>query len=187
MSRAKLMTAMMVVALLLAACQGNPEPPPLDGTPTSPSPSRTTSPTVAAPSLPPEAEGTSPTAAKAFVRHWIEVLNYAGPAGDAQALRRLSARQCAACSAIIQLIENVESHEGEISGDGWRLLQLKVVSSGGASGEVIIDATVDVEPQEIRPSINAEAETFPGGQRLKTFWVRPRNGSWVVTRLDQPS
>lgn len=178
--------AVGLAALLLAGCQGNPEPPPLDGTPT-PSPSPSSSPTPTAPTLPPEAKGTSTAAAKAFVRHWIHVLNYAGPAGDPEAVRRLSSRECAACVAISQFIEEVDAQQGSISGDGWHPVRFSVVSADGPSGQVVIDALVEVRPQEIQTSRDDEPESFPGGQRLKTFWLKPRGPSWVVIRLDQPS
>lgn len=178
--------------MLLAGCQDNPEPPPLESTAPSAEPSPTDepsdgAPTVEVPTLPPKAEGTSPAAAKAFVRHWVDVLNYAGPAGDGPAIGRISDPQCGGCMAIRDFIDEVEGSGGEILGEGWQVNQLRVVTRDSESGQIVIDATVTVRPQEVRPSAGATPQRFGGGERLKTFWLEGRDNAWTVVRLDQPT
>ena len=122
----------LALAATLSGCQSNPEPPPLDHAATSASPAP--SPTLNAPTLPPEARGTSKAAAKAFVRHWIEVLNYAGPTGDTAALRQLSDEDCAACRAIADFIEQIYGGGGQIRGEGWdvqTVSRLSLTTMGG--------------------------------------------------------
>lgn len=184
MSRAKLMTAMMVVALLLAACQGNPEPPPLDGTPTSPSPSRTTSPTVAAPSLPPEAEGTSPTAAKAFVRHYVDLVNYAMATGDTGPMQAASAPNCESCGAVIQNINDLYRAGGYLKGDGWKITQLRALASK-PNGETVVQAGVLVSPQDRYGSKRAKPEEFEGGLQAMTFRLGRHDSDWMVLEWSQ--
>jgi hypothetical protein len=166
----------------LVGCQSNPEPPPIEAASSSPSPSP--SPTEAPPTLPAEANGTSEAAAKAFVRHYINVLNYAGPAGDADAVRDLSDESCAACSAIADFIQEVEEDGGAIEGDGWRVQGLRVVSATRA--ETVVDVETLVAEQRVRTSRDAKERTFTGGNRLKTFWLAFDGSTWTVTRLDQP-
>jgi hypothetical protein len=174
---------MLCSAALLAGCQSNPAPPPLESTSTSPSPSP--SPTVSAPTLPAEAQGTSRAAAKAFVRHWIDVLNYAGPAGDSDAIRRVSDRGCTACTAIADFIEQVNRDGGRIEGPGWAARQVNVVSVEPGKSATI-DVVTWVNVQHVRPSAGADVQRFQGGRRLKTFWLAASDESWVLTRLDQP-
>jgi hypothetical protein len=180
---AALLTAVAVGALALGGCQTNPAPPPLESTSTSPTPSP--SPTITAPTLPAEAQGTSEAAARAFVRHWIDVLNYAGPAGDHDAIREISDRSCTACTAIADFIEQVSTRGGQIDGKGWAVRDVKVVSlDPGKSATIDVVAWVNV--QHVRTSAESEVQRFPGGRRLKTFWLAEGDAAWAVTRLDQP-
>lgn len=183
MSRAKLMTAMMVVALLLAACQGNPEPPPLDGTPTSPSPSRTTSPTVAAPSLPPEAEGTSPTAAKAFVRHYVDLVNYAMATGDTGPISNLSLSSCNTCMAIISRIDDVYSSGGRLAGAGWKVRTVSPVTTPARDSHLIA-VGIDISGQVAYESGGATPSQSPNTRGNLDFHLVKRPSGWRVERLD---
>jgi len=177
----------LVGALVFAGCQSNPEPPPLETESPSPSASPSASPTEAAPTLPPEAEGTDEAAAKAFVRHYVDVLNYSGPAAETEALRALSTRSCSACIGIADFIDGVAADGGQIEGDGWTIRQLTLVTSDPSNTEIVIDALVEVHPQQVRPSSGADLKEFDGGQRLKTFWLKHRSPGWQVSRIDQPS
>ncbi len=80
-------TAALMLVALLGACADNPEPEPLDETTSAadatPSPSARPSPT-GAPTLPPEARGTSRKAAIAFVEYWVDVLNFAMSSGTTE-------------------------------------------------------------------------------------------------------
>jgi hypothetical protein len=135
--------------------------------------------------MPAEAKGTSEAAAKAFVRHWIDVLNYAGPAADAEALRQVSHPDCAACNAIADFIEKTAGAGGEIKGDGWSVRTLELVTLDEHESAVI-DVEAAVSPQQVRTDSDSNIRTFAGGRRVKTFWLVSSEGAWRVTRLDQP-
>jgi hypothetical protein len=170
-------------ASVLSGCQANPAPPPMESTSISPTPSP--SPTAAAPTLPAEARGTSQAAAKAFVRHWIDVLNYAGTSGDHDALRQVSDSSCTACTAIADFIEKVNVSGGRIDGKGWAARDVKVVSLDPGKSATV-DVLTRVHVQHVRESANSEVQRFLGGRRLKTFWLTTSDANWVVSRLDQP-
>jgi len=137
-----------------------------------------------APTLPDEAKGSDEAAAKAFVRHYIDVLNYAGPAGDPEPLRHLSDPNCAACVAIADLVAEVHEAGGDIEGRGWSVRTVTVVAH--KPRRAVLDARILVHPQRVRTSSTSAVNTFKGGPRLKTFWLSRNETSWVVTRLDQP-
>ena len=84
----KLVGAFLLVTVLggLAGCQGNPEPAPLPSPTTSPSPSPSPSVASAPPVLPNEARGTSAASARAFVRHYVDLVNHAMATGDVEGL-----------------------------------------------------------------------------------------------------
>jgi hypothetical protein len=180
---AALLVAVAFGAAVLSGCQDNPAPPPLESTSTSPTPS--SSPTAAAPTLPAEARGTSQAAAKAFVRHWIDVLNYAGASGDHDAIRQVSDGSCTACAAIADFIEQVNVSGGRIDGKGWAVRDVKVVSLDPGESATV-DVLTRVHVQHVRETEESEVQRFLGGRRLKTFWLTASDANWVVTRLDQP-
>ena len=71
-----------VLTASLVGCTSNAEPSTLPTPTLSASPSASPSPSATPPTMPAEAEGTSPRAAKAFVRYWVDALNYATTTGD---------------------------------------------------------------------------------------------------------
>jgi hypothetical protein len=183
-ARARALAGAILCALVASGCQSNPEPPPLERTAESGTPSPTASPAEAAPTHPAQAKGTNEAAAKAFVRHWIDVLNYSGPAGDPEPLRRLSDPNCAACVAIADLIGEVHEAGGDIDGRGWSVRTVTVVAH--RPRRAVVDARILVHPQRLRTSSTSAVKTYKGGPRLKTFWLSRNGSSWVVMRLDQP-
>ena len=171
------------VTLLVAGCTdgSSPKPSPLPSVTASSSSAATPS----APAMPAEAKGTSAASAKAFVRYWIETLNFAGSSGATARLREASTPECAACTGIAEFIDRVYTRGGSISGDGWGIRQIRLVDRGPGRG-MTVDALVDVAPQEVVKRKGGKSQHFNGGRRLKTFLVTPRQNSWHVARLDQP-
>lgn len=164
---------------MLAGCQGNPDPPPLESTSPSPSPSPTASPTSSAPTLPPEAEGTSTAAAKAFVRHYVDVINYAMATGDVRLLRALSDSRCKSCVAVVSNIRTLYRSGGFLEGEGWELTQLGVLEST-RDGVTIVQTGVIVAQQSRYESAETKPQHFEGGQQAMTFRVANHDSAWVV-------
>jgi len=135
--------------------------------------------------MPTAARGTSAASAEAFVAHWITILNYSGPRGDAERISTLSSPQCAACTAIADLIESVHSAGGRIYGRGWKLLDINS-SVMDDSSSMRVNAYVKVRRQVIVAKAGAKSQIFPGGRGHKIFELMNRSGSWSVTRLEQP-
>ncbi|HET7414974.1 MAG TPA: DUF6318 family protein [Arthrobacter sp.] len=191
--RAWFASAVMAITIgLVSACSANPEPAPL---PQSSTPVETTTGTPrpagdptpspdGPPTLPAAARGTSARAAEAFVRFWIESLNYAATTGETSGLRRSSTASCAACGAIARFIERTYQRSGHIEGDGWEPGTFKVVS-GGTSGDLVVEVVVEVRPQVVIASPEAGPTRYPGGRRLKTFWLSRTHRAWLVDRLEQ--
>ena len=135
--------------------------------------------------MPAAANGTSEASAKAFVRYWVEALNYAGPSGDTTGLEKVSDKNCAACTAITTLIKDVTEAGGYVRGEGWTVKSTEALGSE-RGGVRIIEAQVAVAPQDILRKPGGDVVHFDGGSRLKTFWLDRTEGAWTVTRLDQP-
>ena len=182
--RVRLLAAVTSAALLaVAGCtsDASPEPAPL---PTeSASPGETSRPSPSAPTLPPEAQGTSPAAAKAFARHYFEAVNYAAATGDTRELRALGTRECTSCDAIAGNIEKVYGAGGAIRSGGWQVNVLTLVPLQ-PKRRPIVDVGVTQSPESVVQSRGAKPKRFPGGKQPMTMHLVRRGPSWHVSRLD---
>lgn len=110
----------VVLGVTLSACTETAEPKPLASpaatasstAPTSPAPPAPPS-TPTPPTMPPEARGTSAASAKAFVRFYVEMINFATSSGDIEALRALDDGSCRSCAAVAKRINDVYDSGGE--------------------------------------------------------------------------
>jgi len=82
-------------------------------------------PRPSAPTLPAAAEGDSVRAAEAFVRHYIELLNYAMTTGDTKAFRAAS-RDCEGCDRYAELFEEIAHAGGLAKTKGWSIDEIAV-------------------------------------------------------------
>ena len=186
--RVSCVPALVVAGVLLVGatgCDANPAPGALPSEPVPSAGRLWQSAPPTAPAMPVAAKGTGPRAAKAFVRHWIDSLNYAARSGDTSGLRASSSPRCAACSAIARFIDRVYAHGGSIKGDGWQLLETNAVGRAGRKQKTI-DALVRVRPQVVFNDSAAAPKRYQGGRRLKTFWLSRSGSGWLIERLEQP-
>ncbi len=78
--------------------------------------------------MPPEARANSKAGAIAFVKHYIDVFNYASNTGDVEELQRLSDPKCAGCTKYIDLIEKTYDAGGYFKDSGWAVSSAKLDS-----------------------------------------------------------
>ena len=170
--------AAVTLVLTGTACDDSPAPDPLEQSSGSPSPTATPTP-GGPPTLPAEAEGTSKKAAEAFVRYWIDAFNYSVATADARLLSEASTR-CAACDAVIALIERVERRGGTIETEGWTVESVESLDSDVVQVRTVVDSA----PQVFRVP-GEKVQRFSGGRSVKTFTLTRKDGSWRVSYLDQ--
>jgi hypothetical protein len=115
-------------ALLLSACgsseEAGPSPTPsvsTSATPSaSPTPSDSTSPTATpsrtAPALPEEARSHTTGGAEAFVRHYLDMTNYAQATGQTDPLAALGADGCRSCDAAVTALQKIYAAGGRYEG-----------------------------------------------------------------------
>ncbi|HSE10292.1 MAG TPA: DUF6318 family protein [Nocardioidaceae bacterium] len=173
-----------LAAVLLAGCQSNPEPPPFESASDAATPTATASPADAAPTLPPEAKGTSEASAKAFVRHYFDTLNYAMNSGQTKHLRSLATRECESCGAISNNIDRTYEVGGHIKSRGWLLQSIALVPRQ-SSERPILDLGVLMTAEEVTSESGAEPELFTGGRQPMTIYLVRLGGQWRVARLDR--
>jgi hypothetical protein len=175
------LVAAVLAGLLASGCGGSPEPGPLPAPEKSSTPSASATP--APPVMPKAAKAKTRAGAEAFVRHYVQLVNYAGANGDTGPLRDASLDTCVKCMALADGIDKVYSSGGRIIGGGWTLVRAK--HYGFKRGHYFLDATIDSAPQQMMEKSGAQPTSFPGtSKRLRAF-VLERSGSlWKVSELD---
>jgi hypothetical protein len=119
--------AAAALVLLLAACDsGSDDPTPEE--PTSASPT-TSTPTATLPTMPAQASEDSSEGAAAFVKHYVDVFNYAAATGDVDELSRLSSPDCEGCQRYIKLYRDTYAAGGYFRGGDWKIGDLEVERS----------------------------------------------------------
>ncbi|MFC5678502.1 DUF6318 family protein [Aeromicrobium endophyticum] len=115
----------MAAALVLSACSSDP-------TPKEPDPSKAATPTtpaVAVPTMPPQASEDSPEGAAAFVKHYVDVFNYAAATGDVKELSAISSK-CKPCSEYAEDFSSLQP-SSRPQGDAWELGDVGVSTEAG--------------------------------------------------------
>src|SRR5690349_8067777 len=105
----------LVVLLSLGACSSDPEPKEPKRTATSAAPTSTP------PTMPAQAKEDTPEGAAAFVKHYIDVFNYAARTGDVEELSRLSSPECKPCTRYAAKFEAIYAKGDRISVRLWDL------------------------------------------------------------------
>lgn len=167
-----------LAACLVAGCASTAEPGPLPSPSSSPSVSTST---ATPPTLPPEAEGTSAKAAKAFARHYFDVINYAARTGDTDELRALGTKDCVSCEAIASNIEKIYNAGGHIESEGWSLRQIRGLQTTRTSS--VLSLAVFLEPEAVVAE-SGSRETHKGRRQPMTMRLTTEADAYRVARLD---
>jgi hypothetical protein len=116
--------AALVALLVVAGCAGDPQP-------KEPKPSTTVSasPTVTVPTMPAQAKEDTPSGAAAFVKHYIDVFNYAANTGDVDELSKLSSPKCDGCQSYIREFGSLRAKGKLIVGPLWKLTKVEVTTT----------------------------------------------------------
>lgn len=175
----------LVSVVTLSGCAGEEpvEPPPL-AAPTTASPSATPTPSPSGPpTLPPEARGTSDKAAIAFVRHWIDLVNYAGDTLDTRPLRVVSAPSCDGCLGGIRALESIRSRGGKLLNHQWTIRSTELVSR---SPELLqVRVMFDIAPSQTIERAGAQPEKLKGGPKVYVFDVQRSETGLLIGAIVQ--
>jgi hypothetical protein len=174
--------------LLVGACQANPEPSPFAG-PESTAPAATppsASPTATPPELPRAATGTDRAAAKAFVRHYIDLVNHAMATGDVAPVVEASGQACESCEAVVDRVQEVYEQGGSIESQGWKITVISPVP-GQPKLSPMFDLGLRLTPQRVFVDATAEPRRFDGGKLPATFLLTRHDGGWVVKEWERSS
>ena len=166
-----------LLVLVLAGCgSDNPKPAP----PASSSASPSASPSVVAPTMPAEAKGTGPEAAKAFVKHYLATFSYAARTGDVTDLRLRSTEECTSCRDVIEQIQHVYASGGYARGKGYAAGKMRV-----SSNPVSVRTTVIQFPQVSKQTADAKIKKHGRSLLPSIFTLRRDSGTWQVDQWER--
>lgn len=190
------LVAALCLSLVAAGCsddsepEADAEPTPSETSSTSsiPSPSATQTseepdPEPTPPTLPTAAEGSGDKAARAFVRHWVRMVNYAMKTGDVAPLDALHASYCGGCEGGVEQVRQDWSDGKSLVGGKYRIVKLQSVESTEQKVHVV-GLVVRSTPQKVldrKGKVVAKAPSALTGFRL---YMRRDGGSWVVGALE---
>jgi hypothetical protein len=161
----------------LAACGGDDSPPPKAGpSRTATTPSATPSPTP--PTLPAAAKANTKAGAKAFVRHYVDLINYAQSTGDLRPLESVEMPTCKSCQSVARYSNSIYVGGGKIVGGDWRE-SIFAVNPDRVHHRWVIDAVVKFGPQTVtHPS--GKKQHLKGGSVPMTFFVQKTGRGWQL-------
>lgn len=182
---ATLAAALLLGSSSLASCSDNPAPEPLaSDTPSATATATATPSPTGAPALPPEARGTTRKSAVAFVRHWVDTLNYSADTLDTKHLRELSAPGCTACEVFAARIEGLAQAGGSIRGQHWRPATLQVLKHQPPNAPAI-RTLLEMARQTVIEEAGGKPQKFSGGSALYTFHLAESGEGWVVSEIER--
>lgn len=166
----------LATALALGACSSDPAP--REPAPTTPS--TTAAPTQTVPTPPAQASEDSPEGAAAFVKHYVNVFNYAAATGDVEELSRLSSPTCDGCQSYITLYRDTYEAGGYFRGGDWKIGELRVQVEPEAT---YVTATAATDPGPYRETESGPELMSTGTDNEVSFAVSQAEGFWKVTQI----
>jgi hypothetical protein len=171
--------------LVAAGCDGDADETAPTPETESPTTEDSTEPTTAAgpvePTLPPEAEGSSPQAAKAFVRYYVDILNYAFVTGDVQRLRFESSKDCAGCEEYAVFIRDMYEAGGFYDGEGWFIDQVRPTANLGT--QVVFTVSGQILSARYKESKSDEVKYAEPESLLFSLGLREEGNSWKASSI----
>ncbi|MGH3358715.1 MAG: DUF6318 family protein [Nocardioidaceae bacterium] len=132
----------------------------------------------AAPTLPDGAQEDTLEGAKAFIRHYVDLLNYAANTGNVTSLRA-AARGCDGCRKYEELYESTYQNGGYMREPGWHASDMFAAVQGDGSTGVLV--TIQAPRMRYRLNRNTEEKIGRRDVYKLRFEVARRSDEWVVT------
>jgi hypothetical protein len=174
-----LFRGMTVVAALtlLAACSSDPTPVEPDPSPTA---IASSTPAIPVPTMPAQASEDSPEGAAAFVKHYVDVFNYAAATGDVDELSDLSSPDCEGCQKYIDLYRDTYEAGGYFKGGDWKIGDLRLEFD---ANESFATTTVHLERTTYRQDSDSRETIGPTEDSEVTFGVTGTGPSRRISQL----
>lgn len=167
---------LIVAAVALGACSGDPQP-------REPDPSVTPTSTATPPPMPEQATEDSPEGAAAFVDYWVDVSNYAAATGDVTELSRISSPDCSGCQSYIDLYRDTYEAGGYFKGGDWTPQNVEV-ETVNESQQVFVSISAPSGSHR-KSAHSSEMPTVPEQSELIFRVTQSPKGSLTVDELER--
>jgi len=134
--------------------------------------------------LPQAATKNSVAGAKAFVRHWVDLVNYSGKSGDVTALQALNQEFCAGCRGLVRVITDAYGRGGHIEGGDWSIGNLRTLPLD-FEADVAMYARGQARPQVIVHG-DGSATKYAGGDIYLYAYVVWTDSGWRMRWVRSP-
>ncbi|MCW2791816.1 MAG: hypothetical protein JWO76_914 [Nocardioides sp.] len=188
--KAALALGVVVPLLVLGGCSDDdPEPRIAPTTSTSPSNTGSPSPTPTGPvepTMPAAARQHTAAGAKAFVKFYWEMVNYAQVSGVLQPLVRLGDENCGACSGGVDFLRKIFNAGGVVRGGAVTVSNLEAIrvkAGSHVSWRVLADVTNTRQVVDL-PGKRKD-ETYPAGKLSLQLIIDPQPNGWTVGYWDE--
>ena len=185
--------ACLATATLLTGCTqespeaGRPNTAPPTASPSgNPLPSESTAATptpTGPPTRPADADGLSLAAAEAFVRHYVDLMNYASQTGDGGPLLAASEAGCEGCKQYADFAAKVNAANGGLSGDYFERVSEVSGLVRGSSGHLRGSAAVTIGSYTTKGSASAAPVTSKATSYTEQVALSPSKGNWIMFEI----
>jgi Family of unknown function (DUF6318) len=132
--------------------------------------------------LPDVAREHTTAGAKAFVRYYIDVLNYAALALSPARLDDLSPQRCELCTSFVEVVRRVRDHSGHQEGGELELRQLALASVDELGTHLLV-GTVSVHAGSSQESAQSRPVRIKPTRFVLEFHVGWHRGVWHLSDL----
>lgn len=167
----------LATAFVLGACTSKPAP--LE--PSGPPPSASASPTITVPTPVAQVSEDTPEGAAAFVKHYVDVFNYAAATGDVEELSRLSSPDCGGCQSYITLYRDTYKAGGYFKGGDWKIGDFQVKPG---EADTVLFAKVTSEAGTYVTESGSSPQPGNGENSDLTFVAKRTAQGWMLTTLE---
>jgi Family of unknown function (DUF6318) len=124
----------------------------------------------------------STAGAKAFIRYFVSVLNYAFEAPDPRPLAQLTTSDCAFCRSLIHVTSRLK-RDGRLQTQGdWR--NLKLFLTGHDPQKLVFLVTGRIRPGYTQSVTGTARHAVEGGRLVAEIHVEPSIDRWRVSYLE---
>jgi hypothetical protein len=129
------------------------------------------------------AEGLTLSAGEAFVRYYVDLLNYASASGDTQPLLAASDDGCRQCRVYADYVKRINAANGGLSGDYVERVKDVPDLFRGKSGRLGGYAAVTIGGYTSKDSPSAKPVTSTAQSYKREFTLSPQEGAWVMYEM----
>jgi hypothetical protein len=138
----------------------------------------------APPERPQGAQGLTLAAAELFIRHYIDLMNYAAKTGDTALLRDISNPGCAGCAKYFGSVEKVNEQNGGLTGDySERVVEVTELTKT-REGRVAASTDVTVGGYTARQSPSATPVVVKAATYTEAMVLSASNGNWQMFEME---